>query len=314
MKRCWPVFAIMVALVFGPVFSGPASAQYEAQGQYNHNGVMYGPGWQVMKAEWGSGNRWMDVTYQVRILLSGNGMVRVNNQNMGGDPAVGADKTLRIQARNFQGQHRSFTFKEGSSIDASQFYNYGGGIGGGGNGSGWQVMWAEWGSGNRRTNVTDRVRTLLSGNGMVKVSNQNMGGDPAVGADKTLWISARDSRGQVQQFTYREGSNIDASQFYNYGNYPGPGGPGPGYPGGPGGGYGDLQIVRAYYGLNNRTADVTQRLRSMVQGNYLDVQVNNNNMGGDPAQGADKVLTVIYRVNGREQTATVKEGNRLRIP
>ena len=91
-------------------------------------------------------------------------------------------------------------------------------------------------------------------------------------------------------------------------------GPGPGYPGGPGGGYGDLQIVRAYYGLNNRTNDVTPRLRGMVQGNYLDVQVNNNNMGGDPAQGADKVLTVIYRINGREQTATVKEGNRLRIP
>ncbi|MCP6725825.1 hypothetical protein NL526_27600, partial [Klebsiella pneumoniae] len=82
---------------------------------------------------------------------------------------------------------------------------------------------------------------------MVKVSNQNLGGDPAVGADKTLWISARDSRGMTQQFTYKEGSSIDASQFYNYGNYPGPGGPGPGYPGG---GYGDLQIVRAYYGLN----------------------------------------------------------------
>jgi hypothetical protein len=44
------------------------------------------------------------------------------------------------------------------------------------------------------------------------------------------------------------------------------------------------------------------------------IQVNNRNMGGDPAPGADKVLTVIYRVNGREQTATVKEGNTLRIP
>lgn len=310
MSRGWLTVAVLVLAIAAFVFATPTTAQYQPQGQYNNNhnnAVMYGPGWQVMKAEWGSGNRWMDVTYQVRILLSGNGMVKVNNQNMGGDPAVGADKTLRIQARNYQGQHRNFSFKEGSSVDASQFYNYGGGIGNG-NGSGWQVMWAEWGAGNRRMNVTDRVRTMLSGNGMVKVSNQNLGGDPAVGADKTLWISARDSRGMTQQFTYKEGSSIDASQFYNYGNYPGPG---PGYPGG---GYGDLQIVRAYYGLNNRTADVTQRLRSLVQGNYLDVQVNNNNMGGDPAQGADKVLTVIYRVNGREQTATVKEGNRLRIP
>lgn len=52
----------------------------------------------------------------------------------------------------------------------------------------------------------------------------------------------------------------------------------------------------------------------MVRGDSLVVQVNNNNMGGDPAIGADKVLTVIYRINGREQTSTVKEGNTLRIP
>lgn len=291
--------ALLSALVFGLLFLGTAPACFA-------QGTMYGPGWQIIRADWGAGNRWMDVTNQCRMLLSGNGMVKVNNQNMGGDPAVGADKILRIQARNSQGQSRQFTFKEGDSIDASQFYNYGGGIGNGPAGPGWQVMRADWGSGNRRVDVTDRVRALLSGNGMVKVNNQNMGGDPAVGADKTLRISARDARGQVQSFTYKEGSNIDASQFYNYGGYPG-GGPGPGYPG-------DLQIVRAYYGLNNRTNDVTQMLRGMVRGNSLVVQVNNNNMGGDPAPGTDKVLTVIYRISGREQTATVKEGNTLRIP
>jgi DnaJ-like protein C11, C-terminal len=72
--------------------------------------------------------------------------------------------------------------------------------------------------------------------------------------------------------------------------------------------------VRAYYGLNNRTNDVSQLLRGMVQRNTLVVQVNNRNMGGDPAPGADKVRAVIYRFNGREQTSTVKEGNTLRIP
>jgi len=319
MKRGLRASVILAVFFMATVISGMVSGQYAPQEQSNSNAVLYGPGWQVIKAEWGVDNRSIDVTYTVRVLLSGNGMVKVNNQNMGGDPAVGASKTLRIQARNSQGHHRSFTFKEGSSIDASQFYNYGGGIPGGpghapGYGPGWQVMWAEWGASNRRANVTDRVRALLSGNGQVKVNNTNMGGDPAVGADKTLWISARDARGQTRQFSYKEGSYIDASQFYNYAGYPGPGGPGPGYPGGPGPGYGDLQIVRAYYGLNHRTNDVTQRLRGMVRGNYLDLQVNNNNLGGDPAPGADKVLTVIYRINGREQTATVKEGNRLRIP
>jgi len=245
----------------------------------------------------------------VRILLSGNGMFRVNNQNMGGDPAVGANKTLRIQARNFQGHTRQFSFREGESIDASQFYNYGGGNPGN-NGPGWQVMFADYGAGNRRVDVTDRVRALLSGNGMLKVNNQNMGGDPWQGADKTLRISARDSRGQTRQFSYKEGASIDASQFYNYGGYPGGGYPGPP----PNPGYGNLQIVRAFYGLNNRTSDVTQLLRGQVRNGTLAIQVNNSNMGGDPWPGADKVLTVIYRINGREQTFTVKEGNTLRIP
>jgi hypothetical protein len=188
------------------------------------------------------------------------------------------------------------------------------------NGSGWQVMKAEWGAGNRWMDVTNQVRRLLNGNGRVLVNNDTMGGDPAYGVIKTLRIRAQNSRGQTQQFTYREGDTIDARQFNN--NGPGPGYPGnPGYrppPGPPGPGYGNngsLQITRAYYGLNNRTNDVTQMLRSMVRNGTLVVQVNNNTMGGDPAKGADKVLTVIYRFQGgREQTSTVKEGNVLRIP
>jgi hypothetical protein len=189
------------------------------------------------------------------------------------------------------------------------------------NGPGWQVVKAEWGAGNRWRDVTNQVRRLLTGNRRVIVNNDTMGGDPAYGVLKTLRIRATNSRGQSQQFTYREGDTIDARQFNN-GQ---PGGPGPGYPGNPGygpppnpgypgGGNSALQITRAYYGLNNRTMDVTQMLRGMVRNGTLVVQVNNNNMGGDPARGADKVLTVIYRIQGRERTSTVKEGNQLRIP
>lgn len=185
-------------------------------------------------------------------------------------------------------------------------------------GPGWQVMRAQWGSdwgaGNRRVVVTDRVRSMLSGSGMVRVNNQNLGSDPAVGAAKTLRISARDARGQVRQFSYREGASIDARQFANYSGFPGGGFPGGGFPG-PAPGSGNLQIVRAFYGINNRTNDVSQLLRSQIRNSSLVLQVNNRNLGGDPAPGADKVLTVIYRLGGgREQTTTVKEGNTLRIP
>jgi hypothetical protein len=255
----------------------------------NQTAVMPGPGWQVIKADWGSGNRWLDVTNRVRVLLSGNGMVQVTNSNLGGDPAQGTVKVLRIPARNSRGQSRQFTFNENDSIDASQFYNYGGGTGSG-NGSGLQVMQADWGYGNRRMDVTTRVRGLLFGNGMVEVNNANLGGDPAVGADKVLRIYARDMQGQVRQLSYKEGSNIDASQFYNYGGGGGyPGNPGyPANPGYPGGGGGDLQIVRAYYGLNNRTNDVTQLLRGRVQNGSLLIQVNNNNMVAIPPLAATK--------------------------
>jgi len=186
-------------------------------------------------------------------------------------------------------------------------------------GGGWQVQKADWGAGNRWMNVTNQVRRLLNGNGRVLVNNDTLGGDPAYGQYKILRIQATNSRGQSQQFTYKENSTIDAGQFNNNGRpggpgYPGgPGGPPPG-PGYPGGGNGSLQITRAYYGLNNRTMDVTQLLRGMARNGSVVVQVNNNTMGGDPARGADKVLTVIYRVQGRERTSTVKEGNVLRIP
>jgi hypothetical protein len=188
------------------------------------------------------------------------------------------------------------------------------------NGGGWQVMKADWGAGNRWMDVTNQVRRLLNGNRPVMVNNTNLGGDPAYGAIKTLRIQATNSRGQSQQFTYQENSTINPSQFSNNGRPGGGGGyPGnPGYappnPGYPGGGNGSLQIMRAYYGLNNRTNDVTQLLRGQVRNGTLAVQVNNNSMGGDPARGGDKVLTVIYRFRGREQTSTVKEGNVLRIP
>ncbi|MFZ3216851.1 MAG: DUF3395 domain-containing protein [Candidatus Acidiferrales bacterium] len=290
-----------------------------AGAQVQNNTVLAGPGWQVMKADWGAGNRWMDVTYPVRILFSGNGLVRVTNANLGGDPAPGANKTLRIIARNSRGQSSEFTYGEGGYVDASQYYNYGGGIGNG-NGPGLRVTWADWGWGNHRADVTARVRALLSGNGLVRVTNANMGVDPAVGADKILRISARDPQGRVRELSYKEGATIDASLFYDYGGGPGyPGHPGPPprpNPGNPGipGTPGNLQIIRAYYGLNNRTNDVTQLMRNRVRNGSLVVVVNNSNMGGDPAQGANKVLTVTYRYQGREQTATVKEGGTLRIP
>src|SRR5271165_4697150 len=108
------LFCFLAAALFFPAF---ASAQRDQDRDRDRdrdrdNEVLPGPGWQVMRAEWGAEDRRVDVTNRVRVLLSGRGTVKVNNTNLGGDPAEGARKILRIRARNFRGESREFNFAE----------------------------------------------------------------------------------------------------------------------------------------------------------------------------------------------------------
>jgi len=52
----------------------------------------------------------------------------------------------------------------------------------------------------------------------------------------------------------------------------------------------------------------------MTHDGVLTVNVNNSTMGGDPAVGYDKVLIVVYRYQGKEQAAAVREGGTLSLP
>jgi len=75
-----------------------------------------------------------------------------------------------------------------------------------------------------------------------------------------------------------------------------------------------LHINNAIYGKNGRGMNVTNKLRSMIQNNTLNIKVNNSNMGGDPNVGADKYLVVKYTYQGRSMSKVVKEGDRLQLP
>jgi len=195
---------------------------------------------------------------------------------------------------------------------------------------GWQIIRADYGFRAQRSDVTDILRDLISRggvNGRVAVNNQTMGGDPAIGRDKSLRIFARSRRNEEREFDVHEGGFIDARMFvilkddwderaparderarddrdrsdrsrddHDRGDAR------------------DLAIIRAFYGVQGRTANVTEQLRSLVREGALEVNVNNANFGGDPAIGADKVLIVIYRYRGQEQATAVREGNRLVIP
>lgn len=75
-----------------------------------------------------------------------------------------------------------------------------------------------------------------------------------------------------------------------------------------------LKINSARYGKSGQGADVTNRVRSMVQNNTLDFKVNNNNLGGDPNVGGDKTLKLSYTYMGQQRNIVVKEGDRCRVP
>jgi hypothetical protein len=154
--------------------------------------------WSVQSADYGAGNRRQDVTGTVRRLVSGPNFT-VNNQTLGGDPWKGADKTLRIQARDERGNTREFKYGEGATVESSMFR----GQSWQGNRPGWngggdsddnrslQIVSATWGSGSRLQNVTQRVQGYVRNNRIsIKVTPQNLG-DPTPGVSKTLVVGYR---------------------------------------------------------------------------------------------------------------------------
>ncbi|HKV04909.1 MAG TPA: DUF3395 domain-containing protein [Candidatus Acidoferrales bacterium] len=188
----------------------------------------------------------------------------------------------------------------------------------------WQMTRADYGHGNQRTDVTDLLRDLLSRggvNGRIAVNNQTMGGDPAVGQDKSLRIFARNGRNQEHEFDFKEGSFVDAAMFPvrsdDWGDRGRDDRRGDRDDYGRDRGRDDsrgLSIIRGYWGVQGRTANVTDALRSMVRDGQLVLNANNGSLGGDPAPGADKILIVIYRYQGQEQATAVGEGRTLSIP
>ena len=191
----------------------------------------------------------------------------------------------------------------------------------------WTIVRAEYGSKAQHNDVTDIVKDLIGRggvNGRVAVNNQTMGGDPAVGADKHLRIWARNRRNDEREFDYREGGFVEAGMFSE------PRDPDDrrDRPNDRPGDNGDrdrdrdrdrdesqvLRILRAYYGVQGRTVNVTELLRSRVRAGALNFFVANGDLGGDPAVGYDKVLIVVYSYQGSETATAVREGNTLTLP
>jgi hypothetical protein len=189
-------------------------------------------GWQIVRAEYGFKNQRSDVTDVLKDLIGRggvNGRVAVNNQTMGGDPAVGRDKSLRIFAKNRRNEEREFNFNEGGFIEARMFtvrrddrddrsanhgdrdqdsrrpsYD-------GRDYDDWnslKIIRGYYGVQGRTVNVTDMLQSRVR-EGVLSfvVTNGDLGGDPAIGADKIL-IVVYSYRGKESATAVREGNTL----------------------------------------------------------------------------------------------------------
>lgn len=249
------------------------------------------------------------------------------------DPAEGEVKALRIQAISNSGRSRTFEYIEGAVVDGAMFEGWrGGGWGQGcnaGNSGNWGerpgyedgrdgeyvILRAQYGTAQRNVDVTDRLRELAQRVERFRLSNSTFDVDAHPGQVKVLRIHSRGPRGN-RTFEYVEGGLVDGAQFSGWRG--GSWGQGD-YNGGWGGsgssnGQSGLVILEAEYGAGRQRVDITSRLQMRVAGNRLNVRVNNDLAGIDPADGRPKELRVRYRINGRDQRRTVPEGQRLSLP
>ena len=92
----------------------------------------------ILGAQYGSAERHVDVTNRLKDLARQDRNFRMGNSTFGMDPDHGQVKVLRIYARGPNGQERMFEYREGSTVDGSQFRSWDRGDWGNG---GWSGRW-----------------------------------------------------------------------------------------------------------------------------------------------------------------------------
>ena len=97
------VFPMIALLLFTSTIS---MVPAQAQGRQLH----------INKAIYGKNGQGIDVTNHLRSLIQNNTLnVKVNNSNTGGDPNVGADKSVKVEY-TYQGRTSTKVVKEGDPL------------------------------------------------------------------------------------------------------------------------------------------------------------------------------------------------------
>jgi Protein of unknown function (DUF3011) len=158
----------------------------------------------------------------------------------------------------------------------------------------WEIVRADYGSGNNRTDVTERVLSLVRGDTLdFQVNGDSLGSGNQRRRNRVLRLQVKDRNGDSQELTYRDRQQVNFRVIN-----PNRGG---------------LSINRAWYGNASHSRDVTALLNSQVRNGQLNLQVNNQTMGADPAPGQAKSLNLEYLQNGRIAQRSVREGDALQL-
>ncbi len=79
----------------------------------------------ILNAQYGTAEHHLDVTNRLKDLARQDRLFRMGNSTFGVDPDHGRIKFLRIYARGPDGQERMFEYREGSTVDGTQFRGWG---------------------------------------------------------------------------------------------------------------------------------------------------------------------------------------------
>lgn len=146
-----------------------------------------------------------------------------------------------------------------------------------------------------RLDVTAKVKALMAGGTRrIPANNEMAGEDPAGNIVKRLRVEFR-LNGRQQKEEVQEGETLEI----------------------PAG----AEIVQAHYGdlraeiaSVDQTVDLTSKLADLAKHGELEVSVNNELAGRDPAFGLPKELRVDYTLDGKPGQETVREGDTLTLP
>jgi len=148
-----------------------------------------------------------------------------------------------------------------------------------------------------KTDVTRVVRKMMINDTVKAAVNSNVFQDSWQAASKTLVVVYQHGNNKPEVAIARDGENFEISpknyhpqqwSFYN----------------------GQMKILGAVYGCKS----VTDIVAPQVNNNYLNIQVNNQNLGGDNWPGVQKSLVLIYLdVHGTPVTKVFAEGEHAKV-